>query len=155
MRRLLALLALLATAVVLVGTVPSPAEAKGKKAERRYEAQAFAATNAHREQEGLKALEPAACVQKMAVRQAKKMARQKRMFHQDMGKVARTCQLGLAGENVAYGYPSGKSVVDDGWMTSPGHRANILTPAFTQMGVGARKGRDGRWYVAQVFGAPR
>ena len=155
MRRLLALLALLATAFALVGASPSQAQPTGKKAEKRYEAQAFAATNAQRAKEGLDALEKAECVQHAAVRQAKKMARQKRMFHQDMGKVMRECKLGLVGENVAYGYPSGKSVVNDGWMHSAGHRANILTPGFTQMGIGARKGRDGRWYVAQVFGAPR
>jgi uncharacterized protein YkwD len=56
------------------------------------------------------------------------------------------------GENVAYGYPNGRSVVNDGWMRSPGHRANILNPDFRLMGIGARKGHDGRWYVAQVLG---
>lgn len=40
-----------------------------------------------------------------------------------------------AGENIAYGYSTAKAVVD-GWMNSPGHRANILNGAFTQIGVG-------------------
>ena len=56
------------------------------------------------------------------------------------------------GENVAYGSPTGTSVVDDGWMNSEGHRANILNPDYTLEAIGARKGPDGRWYVAQVFG---
>ena len=43
-------------------------------------------------------------------------------------------------------------MVNDGWMHSPGHRANILNPDYTLMGIGARKGHNGRWYVAQVFG---
>ena len=43
-------------------------------------------------------------------------------------------------------------MVNDGWMNSEGHRANILNPSFRLMGIGARKGHDGRWYVAQVFG---
>lgn len=40
-------------------------------------------------------------------------------------------------------------------MTSGGHRANILSSSFTVMGIAARKGHDGRWYVAQVFGRKR
>ena len=64
----------------------------------------------------------------------------------------RECKLDTAGENVAYGYRTGKSVVNDGWMNSEGHRANILSPSFKLMGIGARKGHDGRWYVSQVFG---
>ena len=40
-----------------------------------------------------------------------------------------------AAENIARGYPSPKVVVD-GWMNSSGHRANILNPTFTHIGVG-------------------
>ncbi len=40
-----------------------------------------------------------------------------------------------AGENIAKGYASPKAVVD-GWMNSPGHRANILNSSFTHIGVG-------------------
>lgn len=40
-----------------------------------------------------------------------------------------------AGENIAYGYRTPQAVVD-GWMNSPGHRANILNASFTQIGVG-------------------
>ncbi|MBR4770957.1 MAG: LysM peptidoglycan-binding domain-containing protein [Clostridia bacterium] len=40
-----------------------------------------------------------------------------------------------AGENIAMGYPTPRSVVD-GWMNSEGHRANILNPSFTVIGVG-------------------
>jgi uncharacterized protein YkwD len=39
------------------------------------------------------------------------------------------------GENIAYGFP-GASAVVDAWLDSPGHRKNILNPAFTQMGIG-------------------
>jgi uncharacterized protein YkwD len=62
----------------------------------------------------------------------------------------RTCNLVAAGENVAYGYPSGRAVVR-AWMHSPGHRANILSRTYRGMGLAARKS-DGVWYVAQVFG---
>lgn len=40
-----------------------------------------------------------------------------------------------AGENIAMGYTTPAAVVD-GWMNSPGHRANILHPNFTQLAVG-------------------
>ena len=40
-----------------------------------------------------------------------------------------------AGENIAMGYSSTETVVN-GWMNSAGHRANILSSAFTEIGVG-------------------
>jgi uncharacterized protein YkwD len=80
------------------------------------------------------------------------MADQERMYHQDLGPILRQCGLSMVGENVAYGYSDGRSVVDDGWMQSEGHRENILNPRFRVIGVGARKSEDGTWYAAQVFG---
>jgi uncharacterized protein YkwD len=145
-------LALLATAAVLVGTGSAPADAGARSAAGRYAQQAFTATNANRDHNGLKALKPNDCLQRAAVRQAKAMAAREEMFHQDLEKVLQGCRLSTAGENVAYGFPTGRSVVNEGWMNSEGHRANILNPAFRLMGIGARKGHDGRWYVSQVFG---
>lgn len=40
-----------------------------------------------------------------------------------------------AGENVAAGYATPADVMT-GWMNSPGHRANILDPDFTEIGIG-------------------
>jgi uncharacterized protein YkwD len=145
-------LALLASAAVLVATGNAPADARDTTAEQKYAHQAFTATNANRTHNGLRALAPNDCLKHAAVRQAKLMARQEQMFHQDLNRVMRDCGLNTAGENVAYGFPSGRSVVNDGWMNSEGHRANILNPQFRLMGIGARKGHNGRWYVAQVFG---
>ena len=145
-------LALLATAAVLVGSATVPADARPRSAEQKYAQQAFAATNAHRTHEGLRPLRPADCLRHAAVRQATLMAQQEQMFHQDLGRVLQDCGLSAAGENVAYGYRTGRSVVNDGWMHSDGHRANILNRSFTLMGIGARKGHNGRWYVSQVFG---
>ena len=39
------------------------------------------------------------------------------------------------GENIAWGYPTASAVMQ-GWMNSPGHRANILNSTYTRMGVG-------------------
>ena len=40
-----------------------------------------------------------------------------------------------AGENIARGYPTPQAVVN-AWMNSSGHRANILSSSYTQIGVG-------------------
>jgi uncharacterized protein YkwD len=129
----------------------APAEAAAPAAER-YQHQALDATNRARHHHDRAALRAQACVQRYAERQARRMARQDRMFHQDLGPVLRDCGLLIAGENVAMGYPSGRSVVNDGWMHSAGHRANILNPSYRLLGVGARRSADGTWYAAQVFG---
>jgi len=40
-----------------------------------------------------------------------------------------------AGENIANGFSTAQAVVN-AWMNSEGHRANILNPSYTQIGVG-------------------
>src|SRR4051794_19398545 len=97
-------LAVVASGAVLVagGTVPSAAQSPAG----RYAHQAFAATNANRAHEGLEALRPSDCLKHAAVRQAKLMAQQERIFHQDLDRVVKDCKLDTAGENVAYGYPT-------------------------------------------------
>ncbi len=55
-----------------------------------------------------------------------------------------------AGENIAKGYSSAQSVVN-GWMNSPGHRANILNPSFNKIGVGLYKTSNGTAYWTQMF----
>ena len=44
-------------------------------------------------------------------------------------------QYSTAGENIAAGQTTAAQVVE-GWMNSPGHRANILNPNYTEIGVG-------------------
>lgn len=39
----------------------------------------------------------------------------------------------------------------EGWLESPGHRANLLSPEFTHVGFGSAVHADGRVLVAQVF----
>ncbi|MCO5167771.1 MAG: CAP domain-containing protein [Planctomycetes bacterium] len=52
------------------------------------------------------------------------------------------------GENIAMGQPTPQAVVT-AWMNSPGHRANILDPAYTHLGVGVVRSPGPYW--AQVF----
>ncbi len=138
----------------LVATVGATSPAEARTPAGKYAHRAYKATNLEREAVGLKELAKQKCVKRAAVSQAKAMAAKNQMFHQDIAPLLGSCGLGLVGENVAYGYPTGRSVVVDGWMHSAGHKANILNPAYTVVGLAARKGSDGRWYVAQVFGRP-
>ncbi len=116
-----------------------------------YEGTAVAATNDQRAAVGLPSLKRDGCLQRFAARQAARMAKQREMFHQDLGPILHKCHVRAVGENVAYGFDSGSSVVNDGWMNSAGHRANILNRNFRLVAVAAHEA-GGRWYVAQVFG---
>ncbi|MGW5135884.1 CAP domain-containing protein [Streptomyces sp. NPDC004135] len=55
------------------------------------------------------------------------------------------------GENIACGQRSPADVVE-GWLNSPGHRANILKPDFTHIGIGFAGGGRAGTYWTQMFG---
>ena len=55
------------------------------------------------------------------------------------------------GENIAYGYSTASAVMQ-GWLNSPGHRANIENPTFRAIGVGAATSSAGLVYWTQEFG---
>lgn len=54
------------------------------------------------------------------------------------------------GENIARNFKTAKETVD-AWMASPKHRANLLKPSFTHLGVGVQKAEDGNFYIVQQF----
>ena len=62
------------------------------------------------------------------------------------------CTRRSIGENIACGQRSPAEVVE-GWMNSPGHRANILKPGFTHIGAGFAGGGPAATYWTQLFGA--
>jgi len=51
----------------------------------------------------------------------------------------------LIGENLALGY-RGSGPIVDGWMHSPGHRENILTGEFDEVGIAIGDGSPTRGY---------
>jgi len=55
-----------------------------------------------------------------------------------------------AGENIAMGQQTAASVMSS-WMNSPGHKANILSKNFTEIGVGIAKDKSGSIYWTQQF----
>lgn len=58
-----------------------------------------------------------------------------------------------AGENIAMGQRTPAEVMN-AWMNSPGHRNNILSSSFTEIGVGLAKSINGRYYWTQMFIKP-
>ena len=112
--------------------------------------------NAERSKQGLSPLKMSAELSKVARTKSQDMADKNYFSHTsptygspfDMMK-----QFGIkyntAGENIAKGYDSAQSVVT-GWMNSPGHRANILSPNFGTIGVGYVE-KNGTTYWTQMF----
>lgn len=58
-----------------------------------------------------------------------------------------------AGENIAKGQRTAQAVMT-AWMNSPGHRSNILSPTYTQIGVGYATNKSGVPYWTQMFIKP-
>lgn len=59
-------------------------------------------------------------------------------------------RFSAAGENIASGQKTPAEVVA-AWMNSPGHRANILSPTYNQLGVGLATSTSGKNYWTQMF----
>ena len=59
-------------------------------------------------------------------------------------------RFSAAGENIAYGQRTPQEVMN-GWMNSSGHRANIMSSVYNQIGVGVAKASNGTYYWTQEF----
>lgn len=124
----------------------------------RTAADVLARTNAHRTAAGLRPLAPDPRL--TAAAQAHSADMVARAFYSHTAPDGsepwhRAAAAGSAhravGENIACGQRSAAEVVE-GWMNSPGHRANILKPAFTHLGVGFAGGGSAGTYWTQLFG---
>ncbi|MFC4560886.1 CAP domain-containing protein [Nocardiopsis mangrovi] len=109
-------------------------------------------TNAEREEAGCGPVRVDDDLTLASQRHSEDMAERDYMAHdtpEGIGPAERALEAGYrawSGENVAAGYTSAEAVME-GWMNSPGHRANILNCDNTAIGVGES---DARW--AQNFG---
>jgi len=57
-----------------------------------------------------------------------------------------------AGENISNAPSAELSLA--GWMKSPGHRGNIMSPGYTEVGVATATSANDRRYWVQVFATP-
>ncbi|MCL2091392.1 MAG: CAP domain-containing protein [Micrococcales bacterium] len=127
-------------------TRPAPARAAGPGAQ--IEADIVAVTNTQRAAHGLGALSVASCATDQARGRVAQLVAENGFYHPPMETVVAACKVG-AGENLALGYSTGAGVVD-GWMNSPGHRANLLEPRFVSLGVSCQQ-QNGRWLCGAVY----
>ena len=116
-------------------------------------------TNAERKKLKLPALASDPTLMKLARGHAATMARLDQISHELEGKSfsQRMNQTGYqasrAGENIAMGQRTPAEAVAS-WMESPGHKANILQPEYTHLGVGLATSKSGKPYLTQVFAKP-
>ncbi|MFF6781092.1 CAP domain-containing protein [Streptomyces sp. NPDC012510] len=118
-------------------------------------ARVLALVNAERQKAGCAPVTENAKLTKAAQNHSQDMADHQNMSHtgsdgSDMSdRLARVgYRFRSAGENVAAGYGTPESVMD-GWMNSPGHRANILNCGFKEIGIGLAQPGN---YWTQNFG---
>ena len=103
--------------------------------------------NADRNANRLSTLPVQADAQRKAQAWAEKLARENTLYHSTLsdGIKVRWCSIG---ENVGYG--GSVAAIEDAYMASSGHRANILSTKWNGVGVGyARNGN--RVFTVQVF----
>ena len=143
-----AVVALGATAC-LPTTGPDPADP--------YVNMLFQAMNRDRAANGLPRLTWSPKLSLLAGDWSTEMSRSNWMRHQDLGAVINRSDyndIWTLGENLLVG-PAGMPIeqMEQVWMNSPGHRANILSRNFNIVGLAMIGGPDGRIWVTVDFGA--
>ena len=114
--------------------------------------QLYLLVNAERSNAGLPPLVPSADAAEVAELWSQFMADLGDLAHNDgwfTSDSKRRVGAGAVGENVA----TNIDVADAHrrLMNSPGHRANILDPRFTHVGIGVVKGPSGAWWITEDF----
>lgn len=128
----------------------------------QMEVAVFERINEQRQKQGLKPLKMHETLRKVARAYSRRMSQEKFFSHYDPQKKSATDRVRSAGlrfravgENLflSQNAPDPISGAVEGWMESKGHRANILTQAYTHTGVGIWK--DGNTHhFTQLFMRP-
>ena len=124
------------------------------QAVRAYEQEVVRLVNAQRAQNGLKPLAENWELSRVARYKSADMASRRYFSHESPTygspyQMMRSFGISFrsAGENIAYGQRTPAAVVN-AWMNSSGHRANILSSSYTQIGVGYHEAGN---YWTQMF----
>lgn len=140
------------------GTVkPGSSDTEAVSSVNSMEKQVASLTNSERRSAGLGSLTLDSQLSKLARMKAEDMAKNGYFSHTsptygsafDMMKKYGVSYR-TAGENIAKGQKTPEAVMN-GWMNSSGHRANILSSAYTHIGVGYAKDSNGNTYWVQIF----
>jgi uncharacterized protein YkwD len=107
----------------------------------QWENDVISRVNTERRSRGLNPLKISKSLMESARRWSGRQAEQKRMYHSGWPGI---------GENVARGQKNPSEVMR-AWLNSPGHRANILNPRYSEMGAGVVVASDGQPFWTQQF----
>lgn len=140
-RRVVALLAVVLLALTATACLP------------QQEQSFLDRTNALRSRQGVRPLTEHGVLTQKAEAWAQHMASTGTLAHSNLSAGLGRLVWRSLGENV--GWASGGSdpwlQIHNSFVASPEHRANLLNPKFTHMGVGVAVSADGRVWVAEVF----
>jgi hypothetical protein len=136
--------ALLLTLMALVAPVVALADSTSNSQFVSY-------TNSARSQHGLRAYVVSSDLTSIANKWAAHMAANRTLEHNPYA-TSEVCCWRAMGENVGVG--STVSQIQQAFMASSPHRANILSTTFTQVGIGTARGSDGQLYVDELFRLP-
>lgn len=127
-------------------TLPSPADGAIDAA---FGSKLVALANKVREAEGIAPLAVSGSLTSHAESWAQHLAASQGLGHSDIGSLLGSWST--VGENVAAGQPTAPAM-HAAWMGSSAHRANLLNPAFTHVGVAVVIDSGGVPRGVQVFG---
>ncbi len=74
--------------------------------------------------------------------------------HSNLGDILQTDRFGLVGENISSGHGNEVTAgsLHSAWMSSDGHRENMLSPAWDLVGIGVYCAPDGSMWATTNFG---
>lgn len=118
-----------------------------------YAAELVALTNEQRATEGLAQLAESTCARDAALDRARALVGEGELVHAPLAPVIQDCApFTTAAENLVNSTASPPEVLD-AWLNSPGHRANIVDPALTEIGIGCVPDGD-KLLCSQIFLGP-
>ena len=149
------LIVFLATFFLTLNVVARAQNTSMNDDERSAAADLLQATNQDRSSQGLESLHPDSALTKAAWKHAQRMVASGTLSHQLPGEpdiIVRVQQVGLhcstVAENVAEAPTAGQ--INNEWMNSPAHRANLLDPRVNTVGIAIVEHR-GELYAVEDF----
>lgn len=141
---------MLALLLPLLVAVPASAD-EGTDLENQIEAVILAEHNEARAAHGLAPLTPLPDIDPIAEAHNRTMADSGSLYHSDISVLIDDFPAHWwAGENVLVTFGAGGTATQL-WLDSPGHRANLLAPNATHVGIAVHCGADGRlWATVQL-----
>ena len=128
----------------------------------QMEAATHKGINQHRQKHKLKPLVMDSTLSRVAREYSRRMSREKFFSHYDKQGKSAADRVRAAGKNyravgenlfMSTNVPNPVNAAVEGWMKSKGHRANILTEAFTHTGIGVWK-HGNTYHFTQIFMRP-